>query len=64
MAEKFSKQRFIWVDYLKATLIFLMVLGHSSQQGIVGEVLSSFHMPAFFMISGFLYHVTHHMNVR
>lgn len=33
-----------------------MVLGHSSQQGIVGEVLSSFHMPVFFMISGFLYH--------
>ncbi|SEA55254.1 Fucose 4-O-acetylase [Xylanibacter ruminicola] len=50
------KKRFVWVDYLKATLIFLMVLGHSSQQGIVGAVLSSFHMPAFFMVSGFLYH--------
>ncbi len=56
-----GKQRLIWADSLKGILIVLVVLGHAIQ-GVYGEdvesnriwnIIYSFHMPAFFAISGF-----------
>ena len=49
-------EREVWVDYAKAILIFLMVLGHTpGTTGLPREFIYAFHMPAFFIISGYLY---------
>lgn len=54
-------KRQIWADSLKGILILLVVLGHAIQ-GVLSEtadsnhiynLIYSFHMPAFFAISGF-----------
>ena len=53
--EEISKRE-VWIDNAKALLIFLMVLGHTpGTDGIPREVIYAFHMPAFFLISGYLY---------
>lgn len=44
-----------WVDWSKALLIWLMVLGHAGISDMPQRIIYSFHMPAFFMISGYLY---------
>lgn len=54
-------QRLVWADSLKGILILLVVLGHAIQGVYVENVESnrlwniiySFHMPAFFAISGY-----------
>lgn len=46
--------RLPWVDWAKAIGIFLVVLGH--MPGLEGQgLIYMFHMPFFFIISGFLY---------
>lgn len=54
-------QRLVWADSLKGILILLVVLGHAIQ-GVYTDnvetdrlwnVIYSFHMPAFFAISGY-----------
>lgn len=50
--------RIIWVDYSKAILITLVVLAHSpSLPSSVDALIVGFHMPAFFIISGYLHKV-------
>ena len=49
------KNRESWIDWSKAILIWLMVLGHAGLSGIPREFVYAFHMPAFFIISGYLY---------
>lgn len=49
------KNRKIWVDWSKAILIWLMVLGHAGLSGYSREFVYAFHIPAFFIISGYLY---------
>lgn len=44
-----------WIDWSKALLIWLMVLGHAGLSGMPRELVYAFHMPAFFIISGYLY---------
>lgn len=44
-----------WIDWSKAILIWLMVLGHTGLSGYGREFVYVFHMPAFFIISGYLY---------
>lgn len=51
-----TKERIIWIDWAKVLLIYFVVVGHAGLTGIVQDVVYSFHMPAFFIISGFLYH--------
>lgn len=48
------KQRELWIDVCKSFLIYFMVLGHC---GFVKYNIwfYTFHMPCFFLISGFLY---------
>lgn len=56
-----TKQRLYYLDALKGILIILVILGHSIQYMIMDyqydvlfRVIYSFHMPLFFLISGFL----------
>ena len=54
------KVRYGWVDWSKFICITLMILCHTGMWGSgykewIAQVIYSFHMPAFFIISGFLY---------
>ena len=48
-------KRYGWIDWSKALLIWMMVLGHAGLSGYCRELVYAFHMPAFFIISGYLY---------
>lgn len=52
-------KRLIWVDALRGLLILLVVIGHSLQFGdyenrICWNIIYSFHMAAFFVVSGYV----------
>lgn len=47
-----------WIDYAKVFGIFLVVLGHFTpcyRDDYSAQLLYSFHLPLFFIISGYLY---------
>ena len=46
--------RKIWIDILKGLLILFVIIGHTTQNKLVTNFLSSFYMPCFFIVSGFL----------
>ena len=50
--------RIEWVDWLKGLAIFLIVFGHtipySDKLSTIQHYIVSFHVPLFFLISGFL----------
>ena len=48
-----SNLRIVWIDWAKVFGIYLVILGHMSIRG--KPLLYCFHMPFFFMISGYLY---------
>ena len=50
-----NKSRIPWVDIVKGIGIFLVVLGHVYRNNAVLIWLYSFHMPLFFMLSGWLH---------
>lgn len=52
------RQREVWVDWTKALLIYFVVIGHASLKDLPRDLVFTFHMPAFFVISGYLYHPT------
>lgn len=54
-----SAQRVVWIDWAKAILIYLMVVGHCFPVAWENQLIYAFHMPAFFIISGYLYHPHH-----
>lgn len=47
-------KRYAWIDCVKGIGIFLVVLGHIYKDNYVGQWIYSFHMPLFFMLSGYL----------
>lgn len=47
--------RIAFVDAAKAICIFLMVVGHWSHNHLLLTYIYSFHMPALFVVSGYLY---------
>lgn len=49
-----KKKRIIWVDWLKVIAIWMVVVGHFSP-GLSKSFIYSFHVPVFFLISGYLY---------
>ena len=56
-----SSKRILWVDNLRGFLILLVVLGHTIQYSMPGfynshvfNYIYSFHMPLFFVVSGFV----------
>ena len=69
MAEK--KKRIKYVDYLKCFAIFLVILGHtlsnmvesSMLSRITEDVIYSFHMPLFAMLSGLFFSASSKWNV-
>ena len=50
-----STSRITFVDYAKTMCIFLMVVGHWTTSDILLSYIYSFHMPALFVVSGYLY---------
>lgn len=58
---KITFQREAWIDWAKAYLIYLVVVGHTSIPHNSGlwTYIYSFHMPAFFILSGYLYKPHH-----
>lgn len=48
-------KRIDWIDTAKGIGILLVVIGHVSRNQEIQNFIYSFHMPLFFMISGFLY---------
>ncbi len=49
------EKRIEWIDIAKGIGIILVVIGHISQNKIISNFIYSFHMPLFFILSGFLY---------
>ena len=45
-------QRLNWLDIAKAIAIILMVVGHTSIPSIASDFIYAFHMPLFFIASG------------
>lgn len=55
-----EKKRITWVDTAKGIGVFLVVLGHlwyRSPHEIINQMIYSFHMPMFFVLSGFLFDI-------
>lgn len=50
-----SNNRIAWVDIAKGIGIVLVLIGHISQNKNLHYFIYSFHMPLFFIISGYLY---------
>ena len=49
------RKRFDYLDYSKVIAIILVVLGHICSEGNIKTYIYSFHMPLFFIISGYLF---------
>lgn len=52
------KERLDYIDRAKGILIFLVIIGHIWQRGVVYNFIYAFHMLAFFVISGMLFRYT------
>jgi len=53
---KFSVQnRLIWIDYAKFIGIYLVIIGHTPLNSSIINFIYTFHMPLFFLISGYLH---------
>lgn len=50
-----NTNRIAYIDNAKTICIFLMVVGHWTSNDILIRYIYSFHMPALFIISGYLY---------
>jgi fucose 4-O-acetylase-like acetyltransferase len=50
-----TQQRLKWIDAARGIAILFVVLGHNSIPRAVGNYIYSFHIPLFFMISGYLF---------
>ena len=48
--------RIKWIDISKGILIVLVVLGHAHISTIVDLIINSFHMAAFFALTGYTFH--------
>lgn len=48
-------KREIWIDIVRGGAILLVVIGHSNCPELLYNLIYSFHMPLFFIISGYLY---------
>lgn len=54
----YSSKRIVWVDYCKGVAIWLVILGHCPITHNLQRLIYSFHMPLFFILSGFF--ITNH----
>ena len=51
--KKGIKHRILWIDYMKAICITLVVIGHACDNQTVLNFIYAFHVPCFFVISGY-----------
>lgn len=54
-----TEKRIAWIDIMKGILMVTIVLGHVYDTGILRKYLYSFHVPAFFFLSGFCFTYRH-----
>ena len=50
-----TRKRELWVDVAKALAIVLVVIGHPVGDAVYAKYIYWFHMPAFFLLSGYLF---------
>ena len=55
--QSYSKERELWIDILRGLGILFVILGHCSPP--FNKLIYGFHMPLFFLLSGYLYHGPH-----
>ena len=63
---KNNNSRILWIDYAKGIGIFLVIVGHFwyfSKYPVVNKLIYSFHMPMFFMLSGFVYNIYKNISI-
>ncbi|MSS14436.1 acyltransferase family protein [Porcincola intestinalis] len=54
-----QSNRIPWIDIAKGITIILTIIGHSLGYGTLGRnVIFSFHMPLFFILSGYTFHLS------
>lgn len=56
MSNTIPHKRLNWVDWAKFILIVLVCVGHFGPSKTQLHIICGMHMPAFFIISGYLYH--------
>lgn len=49
------KKRESFIDVLRGIGILLVIIGHCKCPGLILKLIQSFHMPLFFIISGYLF---------
>ncbi len=54
MDKRLDRPRLLWVDFLKTIGLLFVVWGHFLPRSPVKTLLYSFHVPLFFLLSGFL----------
>ena len=47
-----NRKRINWIDVAKGIGIFIIVLGHVLKTGFLRQLIFSFHVPFFFLLSG------------
>ena len=56
-----NANRIIWVDVAKGITIILTIIGHTLDYGTLGRnIIFSFHMPLFFILSGYTFKTSDH----
>lgn len=54
-----AEKRTAWIDIMRGILMITIVWGHVYNTGILRQYLYSFHVPAFFFLSGFCFTYRH-----
>lgn len=54
MQKENEKNRIKWIDFIKGVGIFLVLVGHVSTNTYINSFIYMFHMPLFFIVSGYL----------
>ena len=50
-----KKARDFWIDSARGLVIVLMLIGHSDPPLVVKKMIHGFHIPFFFILSGYLF---------
>lgn len=61
---KQESKRTEWIDICKALAIYCMVLGHTGTSQQVSTIIHVFHMPVFFILSGYCFNEKKNSNMK
>ena len=59
-----QRKRIIWLDYLKAIGILLVIIGHCALPPNLRKFIYSFHMPLFFFAGGLTLKMTSELSAK